>query len=100
MYSVAVIANAQEFQKKVSDATGKRADKIPAPMAYDGVKIIAEAITRARSTDQKAVRDEIAKTSYQGVSSPLIEFDENGDLKEAQFEIKVIKTGKAERYTK
>lgn len=100
MYSVAVIQNQEEFQKKVSDATGKRADKIPAPMAYDGIKIIADAITRAGSTDGKAIRDEIAKTSYQGVSSPRIEFDENGDLKQAQFEMKVIKAGKAEKYTK
>lgn len=98
LYSVAVIQNQAEFQAKVAAATGKKADKITAPMGYDAIQIIAAAIKKAGSTESQAVRDAIAQTSYQGISSPTIEFDENGDLKQAQFEIKVIKAGKSEKY--
>lgn len=99
LYTVAVIQNKEDFQKKVQEITGKKADKITAPMAYDAIKIIAQAIERAGSLDRKTIRDEIAKTSYQGVSSPLIEFDENGDLKSGQFEVKVIKNNIAVPYS-
>lgn len=98
MYSVAVIQNQEDFQKRVTAATGKKADKITAPMAYDAVKIIAAAVEKAGRLDKKAVRDALAATSYEGISSPLIEFDENGDLKAAQFEVKIIRDGKAEPY--
>lgn len=98
MYTVAKIDNPEDFQKRVSEVTVKKADKISAPMAYDSIKIIAEAIKKAGKVDRKAIRDELAKTFYQGISSPLIEFDENGDLKSAVFEIKIIKNKKSEKY--
>ena len=67
-------------------------------MGYDSVKIIVEAIAKAGSADKAAIRDALKTTSYQGVSTPLIEFDENGDLKIAQFEVKVVKNGVAVKY--
>ena len=50
-------------------------------------------------TNQKAIRDELAKVSYKdAISQPLIEFDKIGDLKAAEFEVKIIKDGKAVKY--
>jgi branched-chain amino acid transport system substrate-binding protein len=97
-YTVAVINNPEAFQKKITEVTGKKGDKITAPMAYDAVKIIAEAIKKTGKVDKKAIRDALTQTSYQGISNPLIEFDQNGDLKSAQFEVKVIKDEKSEKY--
>jgi len=43
---------------------------------YEGVKVLADAIQRAGSTDPKAVRDALAKTNYGGILGP-IRFDSN-----------------------
>ena len=43
---------------------------------YEGVKVLADAILRAGSTDSKAVRDALAKTNYGGILGP-IRFDSN-----------------------
>lgn len=96
IYTVGLMNNSTEFQKKAEAATGKKADKISAPMAYDGVKIIAEAIKKAGNLDKVKIRDEIAKTSLVGQSSTKIEFDENRELKQYNFEVKVIKNKKGE----
>jgi branched-chain amino acid transport system substrate-binding protein len=43
-----------------------------AALGYDALKIFAEAVRRANSLDQKAIRDQIAATkSYQGVSGTI-----------------------------
>ncbi|MFH1985318.1 MAG: ABC transporter substrate-binding protein [Pseudomonadota bacterium] len=51
----------------------------PAALSYDAVGILAKAITRAGTTDRKAVRDALAATSgYVGVTG-TISFDATGD---------------------
>jgi branched-chain amino acid transport system substrate-binding protein len=97
-YLVGQVDNTSEFQKRVSDVTGKKGDKITASMAYDGVNVIAAAIKAAGSTAGPAVRDALAKTNHKGVSAPVISFDENGDLKDPRILIKKVSGGKSVPY--
>ncbi|MDB5259263.1 MAG: hypothetical protein JWO73_471 [Candidatus Taylorbacteria bacterium] len=63
--------------------------------AYDGTKIIAKVIGSV-GTDKTSIKNELYKTVYtSGVSSKEISFDENGDLKTANYEVAVIRDGKA-----
>lgn len=95
MYSVGKFNNPDEFRAKVKKATGIDPN-ILATMGYDAVKILAK-IIKSTGTDQKAIRDALSKLRYtEGIGMPVIDFDENGDLKTAQFEVKVVKNGKAE----
>jgi branched-chain amino acid transport system substrate-binding protein len=63
-------------------------------LAYDTTMLLAAAITRARSTDRKKIRDAIANTrGFQGVTG-TISFNDRGDpVKSAVF--MEIKNGKA-----
>ena len=66
-------------------------------LTYDAVKIYAKIIAKV-GTDKEDIMKELKKISYsEGLSSPLIEFDENGDLKDATIEVKVIRNGKSEK---
>lgn len=98
MYTVGKMNNSEGFQKRAESATGKKADKISAPMAYDAVKAIVQAIQAAGSTDGPAVRDALAKVSMPGESALRVEFGPDRELKTYQFEVKIIKNGKAENY--
>ena len=87
----------EDFQRLVKEVSGKEYNLISA-LAYDAVKILSSVIEKV-GTDQKAIRDELAKLNYaKGVSLSLINFDENRDLKTVQFEVKIIRNGKAEVY--
>ncbi len=66
------------------------------PTAYDGIKVYAQIIGKV-GTDSTAIKDELYKTVYTGgISSKEISFDANGDLKNADYNVKVIKNGKTE----
>ena len=60
--------------------------------AYDSVGILLTAIKDANTTDSEKVKDQIYKTTYQGVTGE-IKFDENGDV-DKQFVKVTIKDGK------
>lgn len=98
IFLVGQVDNQAEFQARVTEVTGKKSDKLSAPMAYDGIQIIAAAIEAAGSTDRAAIRDEIAKIVHSGVSAPTIEFDEQGDLKNPRILIKKIEGGETTPY--
>ncbi|CAB1367494.1 branched-chain amino acid ABC transporter substrate-binding protein [Denitratisoma oestradiolicum] len=66
-----------------------------APMGYDAVFVLAEAMKRAGSTEPAKVLPELKKTRYNGVIGP-IEFDDKGDLKNGPITINVVKNGKWE----
>jgi branched-chain amino acid transport system substrate-binding protein len=66
-----------------------------APMGYDAVFVIAEAMKRAGSSDPAKYLPELKKTKYNGVIGP-IEFDDKGDLKNGPITINVVKGGKWE----
>ncbi len=93
IYTIPKINNPEEFIAKIKSLPGKEnlQVSIAAPLGYDAIKILAKVIQKV-GTNKKLIRDELANLYYQeGVSNPIIEFDENGDLKEGKFEIKIIK---------
>lgn len=68
---------------------------VGAPQAYDGLKIIADIMKRV-GTDTSKIKDELYKVKdYAGVNGPIT-FDKNGDVTVANYDIKVVKNGKAE----
>ncbi|MEK6964033.1 MAG: ABC transporter substrate-binding protein [Nanoarchaeota archaeon] len=98
IYPTAITANPDWFRQKVFQATGVEENHITASLAYDSIWVIAEAIKRAGSLDRAKIRDALAKTSYKGVSAPLIELDENRDMKAATYEMRLIQNGKSVVY--
>lgn len=93
-FFVASIVDTEQFKANLKKVTGKESKGF-APLGYDAIKIFAEVMNKV-GTDKKAVRDELAKIKYAGISSPVIEFDENGDLKSAKYKVKLVKNKKAE----
>ena len=63
-----------------------------APMGYDAVFVIAEAIKRAGSANPAQVVAQVAKTNYNGVIGPIA-FDDKGDLKNGPLTIYQVKGG-------
>lgn len=69
----------ERLQKLYIDRFHKTIDNISSPLAYDAVQVLAEAIRRAGSTDQKAIKHELATMkNFQGATG-LINFDDHGD---------------------
>jgi len=66
-----------------------------APMGYDAVMVIIDAMKRAGSTEPAKFLPEIGKTSYQGVIGPIA-FDDKGDLRNGPITIYVVKGGQWE----
>jgi branched-chain amino acid transport system substrate-binding protein len=60
----------QNFVKSYREKFGRDPDSIAA-LAYDAVKVLADAMTRAKSTDGPAVRDALATTDMTGVTGRL-----------------------------
>jgi branched-chain amino acid transport system substrate-binding protein len=98
LYPIGVINNPEEFKNRIKEIHKGVISAITTPFAYDALYITTQAIERAGSLDKELIRDELAKTSYEGIALPLVEFDENGDLKEADFEVRIIKDGQSIPY--
>lgn len=64
-----------------------------APMGYDAVFVLVEAMKRAGSTEPAKFLPELKKTNYNGVIGP-IQFDDKGDLKNGPITINVVQGGK------
>lgn len=88
-------ATPQNFQTKMEDKLGT--NEIPAcgPQSYDIVYLLKKAIENSGANSGADLKNELYKTSLQGVSGN-IEFDENGDLKKAEYIIKTVQNGKVE----
>lgn len=99
IYTYPKINIPEEFKQKINSLPGFENLQVAttAPLGYDAAKIMFNAIEKA-GTDRKAIRDALAQTHYEGISNPVIEFDETGDLKSAVYEVKVIKDKKSENY--
>jgi len=63
---------------------------VAAPFGYDAAKVLLSAMENANSLSHEDVIKELKKTSMEGISNPLIEFDEQGDLKNAAFQVMKI----------
>lgn len=58
-----------------------------APLAYDGIHILAQAMQRARSADPEKYLPQLAQGSFDGKVQGVVEFDGKGDLKEGTIVI-------------
>jgi branched-chain amino acid transport system substrate-binding protein len=93
LYAVAKVNNPDNLQEDVKEKTGNITNVIT-PYVYDAVKMLAHVIEEV-GTDRKEIRNALDKISYSAVSAPVIEFDQDGEVKTAEFTIKVIKDGEA-----
>lgn len=93
MLLVGHINNPSEFQNRIENEIGKNGNLVTAPLGYDSVMSIVEAIKEANSTDVDKIKEALNGISLKGVDGRLIRFDENGDLKDAHFDIKKINSG-------
>lgn len=91
LYSTAVMNNPEDFRERVFAHTGVAADKVTAPLAYDSIMVIADALERAGSTNANAVREALETTSIDGVTFPVIEFDGEGDFKHPAYTMKIVR---------
>ncbi|HEY4513572.1 MAG TPA: ABC transporter substrate-binding protein [Candidatus Paceibacterota bacterium] len=96
MYTVVGTNSSDAFKAKMKAKLGKDDLVYCSNYAYDGVKILAEAMNRANSSNSTAIKDALYKTSYTGgVGSKELSFDVNGDPTSAAYIIKIAKDGKA-----
>ncbi|MCS7201041.1 MAG: ABC transporter substrate-binding protein [Patescibacteria group bacterium] len=97
MYVVAKINNPEEFRVKVSSyAPAGLEINFMAPAYYDAIRILAEAI-KVAGTDRTRIKEALKTIKYNGISNPAIEFDENGDIKSASYDVKIIRNKKVEK---
>ena len=88
----------QAASKKFLDAFKQRFKADPilyAPVTYDGVNLLIDAMKKAGSSDPKVYLPELQKINYTGASGN-IQFDEKGDRKDAEMTIFTMKGGKIE----
>lgn len=97
MYTLIGTNSSDTFKEAMKAKLGKDDLIYCSNYAYDGLKILANAINKAGSTDKVEIKNALYKTDYKdGVSAKEIKFDPNGDPASANYTIKVIKNGKAE----
>lgn len=93
-YTLGKISNPEDFAEKVKQETGKTSE-FATPLGYDSLYIFAEVIGKV-GTDSGAIKEELQTyKKADGISFPLIDFDDNGDLKSAEFSVKLIEDGEA-----
>ena len=64
-----------------------------APLEYDAVFVVADAMRRANSTDPAKIVDAMPGTDYQGISGEIA-FDSKGDLKHGVISLYGFRSGK------
>jgi len=95
MYTIVGTNSTDAFKTAMQAKLGKPDLIYCSNYAYDGLKILADAINKAGSTDGTAIKNALYKTNYTGgVSSKTVSFDENGDPTSAAYIVKVVKDGK------
>ncbi|MFA5936364.1 MAG: ABC transporter substrate-binding protein [Candidatus Paceibacterota bacterium] len=97
MYTIVGTNSSDAFKTAMKAKLGKDDLIYCSNYAYDGLKILANAINKAGSTDKVAVKDAMYETNYtNGVGSKEVKFDNNGDPISATYTVKIVKNGKAE----
>lgn len=101
MFTVVGTNSSDVFKAKMKEKLSKDDLIYCSNYAYDGLKILAEAIKKAGSVDKVALKDALFKTNHMGgVGSESITFDSNGDPVSANYIIKTVKNGKAAEIAK
>ena len=95
MFTVVGTNSTDDFKAKMKEKLGKEDLVYCSNYAYDGVKVLVDAIKFAGKATGPAIKDALYKVKYTGgVSAKEIMFDENGDPVGAAYVIKVEKDGK------
>jgi len=90
MVSSGNIQNPDEFQQKIKEKTGLENVNILAPLGYDAMNLALQTFD-AVGNDKEAIKNYLKNVSFErSVSTEKIEFDQNGDLKDAAFVINDI----------
>lgn len=85
----------EDFKTKLLAKTG--GDQVPtgAPQAYDAVQVLAIALKSTGVVDGDAIQAALRQSDFEGVSGK-VQFDQNGDITSANYQINRIKDGKTE----
>ena len=100
IYNIAKMASSAEFAEKIKNLEGfeNLNMNIGGPLGYDAAKILFSAIEKV-GTDKEKIKEELSKTSYKnGESNPVIELEENADIKTPIVEARIIKDKKTIPY--
>lgn len=86
-----------DFKSLMKAKTGSEDILVGSSQAYDAVNILIQVMKQVGS-DSTKIKDALYQVqNYQGVSG-AISFDSNGDLKDANYDVKVITNGKPVDY--
>lgn len=97
MYTMPASVENVTFATALEKVTGSKEVTIGAREAYDAVKILAQ-VMKEVGFDNAKVKNALYKVKdYQGVSGN-ISFDQNGDLSSANYDLMIVKNGKAVKY--
>jgi ABC-type branched-subunit amino acid transport system substrate-binding protein len=66
------------------------------PQAYDALNMVIGLLGEV-GPDSEKLKDALYNADYDGVSGH-IQFDQNGDLKEAKYDVKIVRDGKTEKF--
>ncbi|MFC1598763.1 ABC transporter substrate-binding protein [Patescibacteria group bacterium] len=101
MYTIPYSPISDHYKQAMKDKTGSDDILICAPGAYDVPYLTTQAM-KAVGTDPEKIKDYLhSMPAYtNGVVTSSIEFDANGDIKEANYMVKIIKDSKMVEYTK
>ncbi len=92
-----IVMGKVNFPKEKEDSIksfSNRTTNIVTPLGYDALMVAVQAIEKA-GTDKTALRNALTQTNYQGISTPSIQFDSEGELLEISIEIKEIQNKQA-----
>src|SRR3989344_9515352 len=92
MYVTGAVGTPDSFKDKVKALSGSdTAINIITPLGYDALHILANVIAE-KGTDPKAIVEGLKGLNYtSGISFSVISYDQNGDLKEAAYDVNVVK---------
>lgn len=90
--SLAKMPSGTEWKKRY-DAKYPNQFQVYSPYTYDATFVLVDAMQRAGSTDPKKYIPELKKTNFKGVTS-TIQFEPNGELKNAATTLYTYKDGK------
>ena len=95
MYVVISSKPSDSFKSAMQQKVGSNEILTCSAPAYDGLKLLAQVIGQVGS-DSTAIKNALYNVDYTGgVSSDPIQFDQNGDLKSANYTINVVHNGVA-----
>ncbi len=95
MFTVVGTNSSDSFKTKMKEKLGKEDIVYCSNYAYDGLKVIVEAIKIAGKANGTAIKNALYKVKYTGgVSAKELMFDSNGDPTSAAYIIKTAQGGK------